>query len=892
MKPRYLLAFCLSSAAFAGSNPQLIVDWGHDWGTGWYRQSPGQQVNGTWKPLDTRDLNGNGITEDDWIGGWGYDWDVPLSPSNLVYDDSYPSATFYGAAVVRVTDLPRKEDGDGYDRKGAPSEGHINQNHELRDDWNLMAMPPRKRHPELAQFAGAMLVFWKKEDFLNGGDAYPVSLPEGSAIGIFISRYWGGIDWGRWVVRDSGQFYISEDTFAGQTEPFKIDLSVDITEAERLPNGAKNPVVRTTHTIDPTQTRWARYDPRAPDDLFFDPSQADFASQSFNDVEAVGFLAQRDFAVGYPTAAGLWKEPYGLGEPIALKFNAAQVRGVVDAPEGFTAIVPMEPIEVDGQPALYVAKTETTYRQWAEVWKWAVTNQRAAHFTEGFEQFRIPGYVFFRDGVPGSAETGLSESHTVNEPVTTVSWHDAVVWCNALSELEGLRPTYYADADFSQPLRTVMERRYREKADARPAVYFDATAPGYRLPTGAEFAYLYTQGGTLQGWDADTANQRTHPVATSPADANGLYDLYGNVAEYIWPGGSVFDPAKANTYWAVGGSAFGDEAESAMPFGGVPAQGSHAVGFRVVRNGFVPLPSASADGIPRQQIQAGQTLPSHRSIDPQTVANLARERLGTHVFSGAGSLPSNDNPNKNYPAQESYDLGVSEVEVPYWLWNIVRQWATFQAGYRFNHGGDMGSLLYLTDDAEPATHSRDEPVTNITWYDAVVWCNALSELTGRQPVYIDQQSGEPLRDASIARLPMYPEYHYMNTGRDQHRPIDDAAVIELQVDTQANGYRLPSMAELEAVAVASKNLDEAWLRPNSGLRTHPVATREPNASGLYDIEGNVHEMTYGGDKLFGQARFGTHFADEPGVPPHPMNRKENPFVGRPYLGFRPVWRVD
>ena len=40
-------------------------------------------------------------------------------------------------------------------------------------------------------------------------------------------------------------------------------------------------------------------------------------------------------------------------------------------------------------------------------------------------------------------------------------------------------------------------------------------------------------------------------------------------------------------------------------------------------------------------------------------------------------------------------------------------------------------------------------------------------------------------------------------------------------------------------------------------------------------------MTYGGDRLFGQARYGTGFADEPGVPPHAMNRKENFFVAAP-----------
>ena len=45
--------------------------------------------------------------------------------------------------------------------------------------------------------------------------------------------------------------------------------------------------------------------------------------------------------------------------------------------------------------------------------------------------------------------------------------------------------------------------------------------------------------------------------------------------------------------------------------------------------------------------------------------------------------------------------------------------------------------------------------------------------------------------------------------------------MNIETDTTANGYRLPTIAEMEKVAVASKSLDEAWLRPNSDLLTAP-----------------------------------------------------------------------
>ncbi len=135
-----LVVFCLSASVLCAP---ILVDWGHDWGGGWYRHPPEKDNNSAWRPLAEVDLNENGTTKDDRTGGWAYSLTETLSPYNLVYDYTYPSAKFYGAAIVQVTDIPEKE-GGGYENVQAPSEGHINQNHELRDDWNLMTFPARK----------------------------------------------------------------------------------------------------------------------------------------------------------------------------------------------------------------------------------------------------------------------------------------------------------------------------------------------------------------------------------------------------------------------------------------------------------------------------------------------------------------------------------------------------------------------------------------------------------------------------------------------------------------------------------------------------------------------------------------------------------------------------
>lgn len=87
--------------------------------------------------------------------------------------------------------------------------------------------------------------------------------------------------------------------------------------------------------------------------------------------------------------------------------------------------------------------------------------------------------------------------------------------------------------------------------------------------------------------------------------------------------------------------------------------------------------------------------------------------------------------------------------VTYELWSTVRDWAVEEGAYRFIEPGrranpereDAAHLdpayaaLAETARADAEGDRIDLPVTRITWFDAVVWLNAYSELTGLEPVY-------------------------------------------------------------------------------------------------------------------------------------------------------------
>ena len=135
---------------------------------------------------------------------------------------------------------------------------------------------------------------------------------------------------------------------------------------------------------------------------------------------------------------------------------------------------------------------------------------------------RNPSYF----AATGGGKEAIAGLETTGHPVEQVTWNDAAEFCEKLSQKEKLKPFYFRSA----------------KTETAALL----SGNGYRLPTEAECEFATHSGATTRFWIGDTDKElatsdwfagnsggRTHNVGELRANPYGLYDLHGNVWEWV-----------------------------------------------------------------------------------------------------------------------------------------------------------------------------------------------------------------------------------------------------------------------------------------------------------------------------------------------------------------------
>ena len=217
----------------------------------------------------------------------------------------------------------------------------------------------------------------------------------------------------------------------------------------------------------------------------------------------------------------------------------------------------------------------------------------------------------------------------------------------------------------------------------------------------------------------------------------------------------------------------------------------------------------------------------------------------------AGINTGSDPYEGKYENKMSHDMYMDTTEVTFLKWRTVKEWAKTN-GYEFVNGDKMPDFLGGGDwdkffEIEEQNSQKDKyPVTGMTWYDCLKWCNARSEMDGLEPVYYADgkpyKKGlhEPTADVSKSgwRLPTEDEWQYAARGGKI-------------------GLRFPWGNTISHKNASYKGMkkDRAYPYDQSegehpiygGFGTAPVASFEPNGYGLYDIVGNAPEFTQDSD---------------------------------------------
>jgi formylglycine-generating enzyme required for sulfatase activity len=309
-----------------------------------------------------------------------------------------------------------------------------------------------------------------------------------------------------------------------------------------------------------------------------------------------------------------------------------------------------------------------------------------------------------------------------------------------------------------------------------------------RLPTEAEWEYAARAGGTAStygeidqiAWFEANGLGKTHKVGVKQANAWGLYDMLGNVSEWVadWsPAIGVYDAGYATDplgpengkFRSVRGGAWYDswtEVRASSRSARMPADRYNFVGFRCVAG--TPGVGWHPPAVPQGGLVSKVAFPkSGRPGD--TMMNPTDEL--TYVWITPGTFQMGCSPGDKSCVDEEPPRRVT-ISQGFWM----GQTEVTQAAYR-----------KVTEEDPSVFKGARRPVEHVTWDEANYYCQSVE-----------------------MRLPTEAEWEYA--------------------------------ARAGSTGITYGDLDRtAWHKSNSGGTTHEAAGKQANAWGLYDMLGNVSE---------------------------------------------------
>ena len=445
--------------------------------------------------------------------------------------------------------------------------------------------------------------------------------------------------------------------------------------------------------------------------------------------------------------------------------------------------------------------------------------------------------------------TGLD---TANHPVDGVSWNDAAEFCAKLSEQEKLKPFYFRSGETV----TMLE------------------GTGYRLPTEAQWEFACRAGATTRYWIGDkdedlppaawigmNSRSRTHNVGELKANPFGLYDIHGNVSEWVQDSWEltyygqflttgVIDPngpSSASIWRGLRGGAWGNlESLCRASFRNKSGANyrSPNQGFRVLiavdtvkeslkrnKKPAAAPPPAKAPFDAKQARAHQEAWAKHLGTTVETTSSVGAKLIlippgeflmGSTDEQIAAALKAADEINANQQTKDRIQkaespqhvviitkpflMSATEVSISQFRKFVeTTKYVTEAERYGF---GDSASHVQddkVTDEQKQRNWRRpgsavadDSPVAQISWNDAVEYCKWLSE-----------------QEKRTYRLPTEAEWEYAcRAGTTTQYSFGD------------------NYAELAKYG---------WHDKNAAGKSHPVGTLLPNPFGLFDMHGNVQE---------------------------------------------------